>query len=124
MTSSTEAVTAPAPVLSPVGVRISSTVCWLVGIVTLLSAFAVGIPAINGDALSYIPLAFGLFAGLMVSAAAYHIRRHRRVGVLLLVFAWALPTMLGFLQGGAARGGNLLLLGALALALANWKHLR
>lgn len=108
----------------PAGVRIASAMCWLVGVLTLLAAFAIGVPAIDGGALSYIPLGFGLAAGLMVCAAAMLIRRRRRAGVLLLAVAWALPAAMGLLTTGAARGGQYLLFGALLLALANWRHLR
>jgi hypothetical protein len=49
--------TAPAPSQSavapsgeiPTGVRIAATLCWVVGIVTILVAFAVGIPAISSS---------------------------------------------------------------------------
>jgi len=103
-------------------VRIASTLCWVVGILTILVTLAVGIPAIStrGGALF---LAVNLVAGGAVCLAAILIRRQRRLGVLVMLLAWALPTIVAVLNHLPARG-SLFLLVALLLAGANWKYFR
>ena len=110
----------PAPV--PVGVRIASTLCWVVGILTILVGLAVGIPAlaVPGGALF---LAVNLLAGGAVCVAAVLIRRQRRMGVLVMLLAWALPTVVTVLNHQPGRG-SLFLFVALLFSGANWKHFR
>jgi hypothetical protein len=105
-----------------VGVRIASTLCWVVGILTILVGLAVGIPAlaVPGGALF---LAVNLLAGGAVCVAAVLIRRQRRMGVLVMLLAWALPTVVTVLNHQPARG-SLFLFVALLFAGANWKHFR
>lgn len=108
--------------LAPTGVRIASTLCWIVGVFTILVALAIGIPAISsGDGLAFI--AVNVLAGGIVCAAAVQIRRQRRIGVLLMVIAWAIPTVVALSQGLPVRG-SLFLFVAFLFAAANWKHLR
>ena len=110
------------PSQAPTGVRIASTLCWVVGILTILVALAVGIPAMSsaGGALF---LTVNLLAGGAVCAAAVLIRRQRRLGVLVMLFAWALPTVVAVLNHQPVRG-SLFLFVALLFAGANWKHFR
>ena len=106
----------------PTGVRIASTLCWVVGILTILIAFAVGIPAIaSGTGLLFIII--NVLAGAIVCVAAVQIRRQRKIGVLLILFAWTIPTVVALVQHQPVRG-SLLLFVALLFAGANWKHLR
>ncbi|HKA59722.1 MAG TPA: hypothetical protein VKD28_13970 [Gemmatimonadales bacterium] len=106
----------------PSGIRAASTVCWIVGIITILVALALGIPAIaTGDGLLFI--AVNGLAGLVVCLAAVQIRRQRKIGVLLMVVAWAIPTIVALVQHLPVRGSLLLFL-ALVLTGANWKHFR
>ena len=107
---------------APTGVRIASTLCWIVGVLTILAALAIGIPAISsGGGLLFI--AVNVLAGSIVCAAAVLIRRQRRIGVLLMLVAWAIPTVVALVQHLPVRG-SLLLFVALLFAGANWKHLR
>lgn len=111
----------PAPT-APAGVRIASTLCWIVGVLTILVALAVGIPTLSTrDGALY--LAVGLVSGAAVCAAAVLIRRQRRAGVLIMLLAWALPTVVAVVNHQSARG-SLLLFVALLFAGANWKHFR
>ncbi len=106
----------------PTGVRIASTLCWVVGIITILIAFAVGIPAIaSGTGLLFIII--NVVAGAFVCVAAVQIRRQRKIGVLLILFAWAIPTVVALVQHQPVRGSFLLFV-ALLFAGANWKHFR
>jgi len=112
----------PQSTLAPTGVRIASTLCWIVGVFTILAALAIGIPAISsGDGLAFIVV--NVLAGGIVCAAAIQIRRQRKMGVLLMVVAWAIPTVVALLQRLPVRGSLLLFL-ALLFAAANWKHFR
>ena len=114
--------TKPPPTTAPTGVRIASTLCWVVGILTILVAFAVGIPALSSGGGAMF-LAVNLLAGAAVCVAAILIRRQRRLGVLVMLLAWALPTADAILSHRPARG-SLFLFVALLFAGANWKHFR
>jgi len=106
----------------PAGVRIASTLCWVVGVLTILAALAIGIPAISTGA-GLLFIAVNLLAGAIVCVAAVQIRRQRRIGVLLMLVAWAIPTVVALVQHLPVRG-SLLLFVALLFVGANWKHLR
>jgi len=108
------------PAQVPTGVRIASTLCWVVGVLTILVALAMGVPALwYGGGSLY--LGVNLIAGAAVCLAAVLIRRQRRLGVLVMLLAWALPTVVAVLSHHTARG-SLLLFVALLFAGANWKH--
>jgi hypothetical protein len=106
----------------PTGIRIASTLCWIVGVLTILVSLAVGIPAISSGA-GLLFIAVNGFAGALVCAAAIQIRRQRKVGVFLMLIAWAIPTVVALMQG-LSPTGSLLLFVALLFAGANWKHFR
>ena len=106
----------------PAGVRIASTLCWVVGVLTILVGIAIGFPAISsGAGLPFIAVNAG--AGVLVCVAAVQIRRQRKLGVLLLLVAWAIPTGVALVQHLPVRG-SLALFVALLFAAANWKHFR
>jgi len=115
-------VTTPPSPQVPDGVRIASTLSWIVGIVTILVALAIGIPALSSTG-GFIYLVVGLVAGAAVCVGAVLIRRQQRLGVLVILLAWALPTVYSVLNHQSVRG-SLLLFVALLLAAANWKHFR
>jgi hypothetical protein len=110
------------PAQVPAGVLIASTLCWVVGILTILITLAVAIPTISSSGTPLF-LAVNLLAGGAVCVAAILIRRQRRLGVLVMVLAWALPTLVSVLNHQPARG-SLLLFVALLLAGVSWKHFR
>jgi hypothetical protein len=115
---------APAPILAPTGIRIASTLTWVVGVVTLLAAVAIGIPSLSGPEATVWPLLLNSAVGVAVCAAAFLVRRQKRIGVLVLVLAWATPTVVAVAQHQSPQGGPLLIIVALLLVGANWKHLR
>ena len=106
----------------PAGIRIASILCWIVGVLTVLVSLAIGIPAISSGA-GLLFVAVNGLAGVIACSAGIQIRRQRRIGVLLMVLAWAVPTTVALLQRLPATG-SLQLFVALVLAGANWKHLR
>ena len=108
---------------TPMGVRIAGTLSGLVGVLSMLVAAAVGIPALGGADGSILPLAVGLIAGAGACVAALLLWRRRRAGVLVLVLAFAVPTSAALALGAPVRG-NIFITVALLLAAANWKHLR
>jgi hypothetical protein len=110
----------PSP--TPAGVRIASTLCWVVGVVTILVALAVGIPAL-ATSQGALYLTVGIAAGGAVCVAAVFIRRQRRIGVLIMLGAWALPMVVALVNHQSPTGSFLLLV-ALLFAGANWKHFR
>jgi len=114
--------TNPPAAPAPAGVRIASTICWVVGVLTILVTLAIGIPALSsGGGLLFVSV--NLVAGAAVCVAAVLIRRQLRLGVLVMLLAWALPTIVSVLNHQSPRG-SLLLLVALLFAGANWKHFR
>jgi len=115
---------APATEPVPTGIRVASTLCWLVGILTILVVAAVAIPPVARSPQATGFFAVDIAAGVMVCVAGYLVRQRRKVGALLVVLAWALPTVLGFALGGGPRSGNFLLFVAMIVLLLNWKHLR
>ena len=123
MTTPSPTVPNPTPLPQvPLGVRVSSTIAWVVGILWILVSIAVGIPAIpSGVGVPFIVVNVG--AALIVCVAATQIRRQRKLGVLLMLLAWAIPTILAVFQHRSVRG-SLLLFIALLFAGANWKHFR
>ena len=120
MTHTTPSQPADASSPAPTGVRIASTICWVVGILTMLVTIAIGIPTLRVPG---GPLFFGvnIVAGAAVCVAAILIRRQRRLGVLIVLLAWAVPTLVTVLNHKAPRGSLLLLVGLLFVG-ANWKH--
>jgi hypothetical protein len=107
--------------MAPRGVRIASTLCWVVGILSILAAVAVGIPQI--DSVGVLPMVVNVIAASGVCAAGYLVRKQRKTGAYLIVAAWALPTAISLLDGGGAKPGNVLLFVALVGLVPNWKHL-
>ena len=107
---------------APIGVRVASTLCWIVGVLTILVNVGVGIPVISAGGNVFF-VAVNLVAGGAVCLAALLIRRQRRLGVLVMLLAWALPTLVLVLNHESARGSFLLFV-ALVFAGANWKHFR
>lgn len=112
--------TSPTPV--PAGITIAATLCWIVGVLTILAALVIGIPAIGSGA-GLLFVAVNGLAGILVCVAAVQIRRRKKIGLLLMVIAWAIPTVVA-LSMHLSSGGSLLLFAALLLAAANWKHFR
>lgn len=114
--------TPSAPSPEPLGIQAASTLCWFVGIVTIATAFLLGLPAATG-VFGILLVFVNLVAGVAVCIAGYLIRRRRRLGALVVMSAWALPTVVSLLGGQIPRG-NYLLLAAMLMLLPNWKHLR
>jgi hypothetical protein len=122
MTHPSAAPPATPPPLVPAGVRIASTLCWVVGVLTILVALAIGIPTLSTPG-GLLFLGVNLTAGVAVCVAAVLIRRQLRLGVLVMLLAWALPTVVAVLNHQPVRG-SLFLFVALLFAGANWKHFR
>ena len=113
----------PAPALVPTGIRVASTLCWAVGILTLLMAFATEMPAMRDSGPKRYEFALSVIAGVTVCLAGFLVRKRMRAGALLLVLAWATPAVIGILSNGVAIPGNPILLIALVCVLWNWKLL-
>jgi len=112
----------PERALAPVGVRVASTLCWVVGVLTVLAAFALGIPALSAGE-SPVPFIVNLAAGLVLCVGGFLVRRQLRTGALVVVLAWAAPTAFALVGGHTPRGGPFLLFVAVLFIGANWKYL-
>jgi hypothetical protein len=117
-----EATASPTPAPQPVGIGVASTLCWIIGIVTILTTLALVLPAATGP-VGTLQVIVNLAAGVAVCIAGYLVRHRRRLGALIVVAAWALPTIVAVVNGAFPRG-NFLLLAAMLMLLLNWKNLR
>ena len=104
--------------------RVASTLCAIVGLVTVLGALVIGIPALKSETPTSLPLVAGLLSGAAVVAAALLVLRGRRLGGILIVAASIAPTLLSLLIENRFRAPPLLLILALITVLANWNQLR
>jgi peptidoglycan/LPS O-acetylase OafA/YrhL len=122
---STLTMTAPpsitAPQTNPTGIRIASTLCWVVGLITVVFAFAL-YAAPDDTTSGLVGLLVRLAAGVLVCAAGFLVRRRRKLGAYLVLAAWALPLVWALATHVPARG-NFFLLVALVALLVNWQHL-
>lgn len=121
----TPAESSPQPDGAPFPLRVASTLCWVVGVVTALGGLAIGVPALQSPTPTLVPLIEGLVAGVAVVVAAILVRRSRRLGGILVIVACALPTLITLGVEGRFRSPPLLLILILALltVLANWRLL-
>lgn len=103
--------------------RVAAVLCLVVGMVTLIGGVAQAVPLAGGADGSWWPMAVGLVTPALIFAAAGLIWRRRRLGVLLLVVAWAIPTTVALLVGASPRGPAPLLVIVLVTIAANWRLL-
>lgn len=123
MTTSHSTDASAAPTGTPVGVRVAALLASVVGAVTLLAALTMGFSQFNPyEKLGWLPLATSLVAGIGACSAAVLIWRMRRLGVLVLVLAWAAPTF-AILALGEQASGSIFLTGSLLFSAANWRSL-
>lgn len=109
--------------LAPSGIRIASTLCYIVGVLAFLITLAVGIPALSQPEPPLFFLGANTVGALLAVAAGVLVRRQLRTGGLLVVVAWAFPTLVGYLTHTGRGGPGVLLLVAMLFTLVNWKHL-
>jgi hypothetical protein len=108
---------------APTGIRVASTLCWLVGLLTLGVAIAVYLPPVNHTSEGLAAFLVMVIAGATVCVAGFLVRRRKKLGAYLVVGAWALPLIWDLAIGAPARP-NFLLFAAMVTLLANWKHLQ
>jgi hypothetical protein len=108
----------------PVGIRIASVLVWVAGVVTILVALATDGATLSGPDPQWGSLILAIIIGGAVCWAGYLIRRQRRIGVLVLAIAWAIPNGLLLLVGETPNGGPVTVIIAFILVAFNWKHLK
>lgn len=123
MTASTEVTPATATPI-PLGLRVASTLCWVVGVLSLLVALAISIPLLTSAPRTWIPLLVNGAAATLVCVAAVLVRQRRKLGAYFVVVAWALPTVVNLLAGAGVRAPSLFMTLALITLAANWRELR
>jgi hypothetical protein len=122
MTSADPQVSNATLAATPTGIRVASTICWVIAFITLCVAIAVYLPALDHTTDSLVVFGSAMAAAIMVGGAAILVRRRRKTGAYLVILAWALPTILSLATGGGARPGSPLLFAAMIGLLINWKH--
>lgn len=114
--------------MTVVGLPIAFTIVLLVGEFALYVTRSGGLArSIVWSAVSMIrvaPMALNVAVGVVVCVAGYLVRQRRKVGALLVVAAWALPTLISVLNGGGAKPGSIFLFAAMIGIALNWKHMR
>lgn len=111
-----------APASVPNGIRVASTLCYIVGVLSGVVTLAIGLPLLATGA-GLLTVVVGLGAAVLCCAAGYFVRQQKRAGGLLVVLAWAFPIVVSLAVTGKGTG-NFLLFVALLFTAANWKHLR
>ena len=109
--------------LPPMPLRVAATLCLVIGLLSLVAAIAVSVPLARSPDGSWLPLALNVLPAVLVLIAAGFIWRRRKLGVLLLVLGWAVPTGFALLGGGVPRGPSILLVVVLLTLASNWKLL-
>jgi len=109
--------------MPPTGIRVASTLSWIVGVLTILVSLPLGMLASGRPRVSVLPFLIYALAGSAVCVGAYLVRRQRRLGALLVVLAWGSPTVIALLSHQTPATGSFLLFVAVLLIAANWKHL-
>jgi len=113
---------------TPQGVLVASTLCWLWGVVVLLSSVALLIPAVAMHGVGSVEVLFPAAMFLVSCAylfAGYALRRQRRAG------GWsggsAAVLMVGLLVRSGLPGVTIIAflvnVAIVALVLLNWRHL-
>jgi len=124
VTSSALPETVSSQTRAPMGIRIASTLCWLVGISSLAFGFRrYSLPMLRVPAL-LIPLLLTGAAAIATCFAGYLAAKRRKSAAYLLIVALALPFISNFAARVPASKVPLVLLLAILALVANWKHLR
>jgi hypothetical protein len=108
----------------PISLRIAVVLCAIVGIVSLTRVLIVTVPLIGSPAQIWTPLAINGSAALLMCVAAVFAWFRRRLSLLAIVAAWALPSAFNFAVGAPVHYPALVMVLAFITLGANWQHLR
>ena len=108
----------------PMGIRIASALCWLIGILSLAFGFRLYTPSMLGVPVLLIPFLLTMAGVIATCFAGYLAGRRRKSAAYLLVVALALPSISNLGAGAAASRTPWALLIAILALVANWRHLR
>jgi hypothetical protein len=108
----------------PFGLRIAAILLAAVGFYGLLGALGVSIPLLTSHRGPWLPLVLDPVGDLLICVAAVLIWLRRRVGVLVLVGGWLLPTAANLYAGRPVQRPGVLMMLALLMVAANVRRLR
>src|SRR4051812_34832177 len=88
---------------TPMGIRIASILCWLVGLITFGVAVALYLPAANHTPEILAATLVTVIVAIFVCVAAVLVQQRRKLGAYLVVGAWGLPLVWALSIGAPAR---------------------
>ena len=108
----------------PISLRVAAVLCAIVGIVSLIRVLTAIVPLIGSAAPIWMPLAVNASAALLMCVAALLAWFRRRLSLLAIVAAWALPSAVNFAAGQPVHYPALVMALAFITLGANWRHLQ
>ena len=118
---------APAAPLQDIaqGLKIASTLSWVMGAITLAIGLAVGIPAASASGQGLVPAGLVALAGLALCYAGYGLRKAQVPAAIAALAASGGYIAFQLLTTGGKMAIALWFhLAIIALVAGNWKHLR
>lgn len=108
----------------PISLRIAVVLCAIVGIVSLILVLRSTVPLIGSATPVWTPLAVNASAALLMCVAAVLAWYRRRLSLLAIVAAWALPSAINFAAGQPVHYPALVMVLAFITLAVSWRHLR
>ena len=108
----------------PISLRIAVVLCVIVGVVSLIQVISTILPLIGTATPIWTPLAVNASAALLMCVAAVLAWFRRRLSLLAIVAAWALPSAVNFAAGQPVHYPAIVMVLAFLTLGANWRHLR
>ena len=108
----------------PISLRIAVVLCAIVGIVSLIQVLRVIMPLFGTAAPIWKPLAVNASAALLMCIAAILAWFRRRLSLLAIVAAWALPSAVNFAAGQPVHYPAIVMVLAFITLGVNWRHLQ
>jgi hypothetical protein len=108
----------------PISLRIAAVLCAIVGVVSLVRVLTTMMPLLGSAAPPWTPLAVNASAALLMCVAAVLAWFRRRLSLLAIVAAWALPSAINFAAGQPVQYPAAVMALAFITLGANWRYLR
>jgi hypothetical protein len=116
---------AASPSEIPQGLKIASTLSWLMGVITLAIGLAIGIPAASTAGRGLLPAVGMAAAGLALCYAGYGLRKALPSGAIAAIAASGAYIVFQLVTtGGKIALAMWFHLAIIGLVASNWKHLR
>jgi len=108
----------------PIALRIAAVLCAIVGVVSLIRVLMATVPLIGSATPVWKPLAVNASAALLMCVAAALAWFRRRLSLLAIVAAWALPSIVNFAAGQPVHYPAIVIVLAFLTLAVSWRHLQ